>query len=162
MPGERSVSVHLETWYEKLFTLSDDETMGRAYWDRILSVKDAVNKQIEDARNQGLVKGSLATEVDLYAEESLKATLEALGEELRFVLLTSRATVHSLSAAGAESARAAEEVKGLSIRIQVAGHKKCVRCWHHREEVGQVEAHPELCGRCVENVDGAGESRQYA
>ena len=162
LPGERSVSVHLETWYEKLFTLSDDETMGRAYWDRILSVKDAVNKQIEDARNQGLVKGSLATEVDLYADESLKATLEALGEELRFVLLTSRATVHSLSAAGAESARAAEEVKGLSIRIQVAGHKKCVRCWHHREEVGQVEAHPELCGRCVENVDGAGESRQYA
>ncbi len=162
LPGERSASIQLETWYEQLFTLADSESMDREYWATILKAKNAVNKQIEEARNQGLVKGSLSTEVDLYADGDLKAALEALGDELRFVLLTSRAEVHALSADGANDAKVTDDLEGLKVRIQASAHKKCSRCWHHREEVGSIEAHPDLCGRCVDNVDGAGESRKYA
>ncbi|ARU54914.1 isoleucyl-tRNA synthetase [Oleiphilus messinensis] len=162
MPGERSENVLLETWYEGLMPLDDDALLGRQYWDTILKVKTAVNKQIEDARRAGQVKGSLGTEVDLYCDGDLREALETLGEELRFVLITSAATVNGLSDQGCEEASVSDEVEGLKIRVRATEHGKCVRCWHHRPEVGTHETHPELCGRCVENVDGAGEQRQFA
>ncbi|PID44287.1 MAG: isoleucine--tRNA ligase [Proteobacteria bacterium] len=162
IPGKRGEFVMLETWYEDLPVLSADEPMGRDYWETVMGVKNAVNRQIEQARNQGVVKGSLSAEVDLYCEGDLKERLEALGEELRFVLITSRANVCGLSDEGSAEAAVIEEVEGLKVRIRQTGHSKCTRCWHHREEVGRSEVHPELCGRCIENVDGEGETRQFA
>ncbi len=162
MPGQRGEFAMLETWYQNLPVLSDDEPMGRDYWATVMSVKNAVNKQIEAARNQAVVKGSLSAEVDLYCEGDLKEVLDALGDELRFVLMTSRAKVQGLSDEGSAEATVVAEVAGLKVRIQQTGHRKCVRCWHHREDVGQDETHPELCGRCIANVDGTGEIRQFA
>jgi isoleucyl-tRNA synthetase len=79
---------------------------------------------------------------------------------LRFVLITSTAEVQSLSAAP-ESA-VATEVSGLKLQIAKSGHAKCGRCWHHRADVGTHATHPELCERCVENIEGVGEVRHYA
>ncbi|MFN3882347.1 MAG: isoleucine--tRNA ligase [Nitrincola lacisaponensis] len=159
LPGSRRESVLLSTWYEGLFTLSDEDDFGDAYWRRIMDIKDAVNKCLEDARNEKLVKASLAADVVLYVNEALQADLERLGNELRFVLITSSVTLKSL--AEADTARETA-VEGLKVAVASSEHPKCGRCWHHREDVGSHAEHPELCGRCVDNVSGEGEQRYYA
>ncbi|WP_028299642.1 isoleucine--tRNA ligase [Oceanospirillum beijerinckii] len=160
IPGERGESVFLTTWYDGLFEMQDSGEMNRDYWNRVMSVKEAVNKALEDARKDGKVKGSLSTEVTLYADDELQQLIGRLGDELRFVLLTSDAQIKPL----ADAADAAEtELAGLKVVVKAAEHAKCGRCWHHREDVGQNADHPELCGRCVSNLeDGEGEQRQFA
>jgi len=159
LPGERADSVMLLTWYEGLFALADDDAFGRDYWARVMRVKEAVNKCLEAARNEKLVKASLGAEATLYVDDALRADLERLGDELRFVLITSTATLKPLSEAG--NARETL-VEGLKVAVKASEHAKCARCWHHREDVGQHTEHEELCGRCIENVEGAGEQRSFA
>nr|MDT0251434.1 isoleucine--tRNA ligase [Endozoicomonas sp.] len=158
IPGKRGASVFLETWYEGLNSLEGDE-LGREYWDAILEVKTAVNKALEDARAAGAIGGSLEAEVTLFADDALTQKLGQLGNELRFVLITSAATVKPLGDAGDA---AATDLEGLKVRIEKSEHKKCDRCWHRREDVGTVENHPDLCNRCVDNVEGSGEQRRFA
>ncbi|WP_203143954.1 isoleucine--tRNA ligase [Marinobacter mangrovi] len=159
LPGERGESVFLEDWYSGLVALPADLSMGREYWIEIQGVKEAVNKCLEDARNRGDIKGSLSAEVTLYCEGDLKADLEALGDELRFVLITSEATVAPIAEAGDAEQTGLE---GLRVRVVPTAHAKCDRCWHHREDVGQHADHPKLCGRCIENIEGDGEKRAFA
>jgi isoleucyl-tRNA synthetase len=123
----------------------------------VLAVRDAVNKQLEEARNAGVMKGSLQAEVDLYCGSELKELLDSLQDELRFALITSTARVHALQEVGN-----ATEMSDLRIVVNASNHAKCTRCWHHREDVGQYPEHPELCGRCVDNVAGVGETRRFA
>ena len=158
MPGQRGPSVFLETWYEGLSSLEGDE-LGRDYWQTILEVKTAVNKALEDARVAGVIGGSLEAEVTLFADEALTGQLNRLGNELRFVLITSEATVKPLEQAGDA---AATELAGLKVLVEKSVHQKCDRCWHRRAEVGTIADHPDLCGRCVENIEGSGEQRQFA
>src|SRR5690606_1983220 len=107
----------------------------------------------------GLLGGSLEAEVTLYADETLQGQLARLGDELRFVLITSYADVQPL---GAAADAADTDLPGLRVAVRKSAHGKCVRCWHHRADVGSHALHPELCGRCVDNVDGAGETRAFA
>ncbi|WP_299733741.1 isoleucine--tRNA ligase [uncultured Endozoicomonas sp.] len=158
IPGARGKSVFLETWYEGLNSLEGDE-LGRDYWNSILEVKTAVNKALEDARTAGTIGGSLEAEVTLFASEDLSAKLAKLANELRFVLITSAAEVKPLADA---TDATATELEGLKVLVKKSEHPKCDRCWHRREDVGSVEAHADLCGRCVDNVDGEGEQRQFA
>ncbi|GGC03698.1 isoleucine--tRNA ligase [Marinobacterium zhoushanense] len=159
LPGERRDSVLLTTWYEGLAAFADSDAFGPAFWQRVMAVKDAVNKCLEDARGEKLVKASLAAEVTLYVDDKLESDLARLGDELRFVLITSVAQLKPLSEAG--DARATD-VEGLKVAVKASEQAKCARCWHHREDVGQHAEEPELCGRCIENVSGDGEQRQYA
>lgn len=159
LPGERSESIHLETWYQGLFELDQSETMGRDFWQQLLDVKTAVNKELENKRSEGLVKSGLGTEVTLYCDAGLKALLESLGDELRFVLITSGAQVELLENA---SDAVDTELSNLKLKVAVSEHTKCTRCWHLREDVGSHTEHPELCGRCIDNIDGEGEQRAYA
>ncbi len=125
-----------------------------------MAVRDAVNKVIEVERTAGKVRGSLDTAVALYCADELRDCLQALGSELRFVLITSGVTVAPLSEAPAHAM--ATDVDGLCVDVVVCDYEKCERCWHRQPEVGSLEVHPTLCGRCVENIDGAGEVRQFA
>ncbi len=126
----------------------------------MIAVRDAVNRELENQRNQGVLKGGLDAAVTLYCSESLLESLEILDEELRFVLITSEATLATLDE---EPAGAADtEVEGLALGVQPCEQEKCERCWHRREDVGTIEAHPTLCGRCVENIEGSGEHRRFA
>ena len=159
LPGQRGDSVFYETWYTGLTALPDSAAMGRDFWRRIYSVKEAVNKCLEDARGRGEIKGSLSAEVTLYCDASLATDLNALGEELRFVLITSEATVKSSDEAGDT---APSGLEGLSVSVMPASNSRCERCWHHRADVGANSHYPDLCGRCVENVEGQGEARVYA
>ena len=159
LPGKRGETVYYETWYDGLTALPENAELGRDYWREIYSIKEAVNKCLEEARGRGEIKGSLSAEVTLYCEGGLARKLEHLGEELRFVLITSEATVRPVSEAeGAEQTG----YEGLLVKVTPASHTKCERCWHHRADVGQNEQYSDLCGRCVTNVEGPGETRSFA
>lgn len=161
LPGEHGESVFLETWYEGLTELSGDEELGRDFWKQVLEAKVATNKVLEAARNDGKIKASLSADITLYCDDALKAVLDQLGEELRFVLIASDVKVLPLDQATPEALES--ELSGLKVSVVTSSNGKCVRCWHHREEVGQREAHPELCDRCISNLpDGEGEQRLYA
>jgi len=159
LPGDNSRSVFVSQWWS-LPTLAKSETMSDQYWQLVSKVKTAVNKVIELKRKEGAIGGSLAAEVTLFCEDELYQTLNELGDELRFVLICSSAKVESISAVPADAENS--ELPGLSVKVLKSGHQKCARCWHHREDVGSLQQHPELCGRCVDNVDGQGETREFA
>jgi len=155
--GDREANVFVAEWY-KLPSVPAD-TFADTYWELIAQVKDAVNKVLEAKRSAGEVGGSLGAEVVLYCDETLQTELKKLANELRFVLITSTAEVRSL--VGEKNAEATE-VSGLKVFVKKSEHAKCARCWHHRADVGANAAHPEICLRCVDNVDGSGEKRLFA
>jgi isoleucyl-tRNA synthetase len=159
LPGERSASVFLELWYEGLDTVDEKDAMGNAYWEKVIAVKSAVNKAIEQLRVSGEVGSSLSSEVILYCDKALLDILSKLQDELRFVLIASYAKLKPIEEA---SDAVATDVEGLLVSVISSKHSKCARCWHYREDVGAYSEHSELCGRCVSNVDGIGEERHFA
>jgi isoleucyl-tRNA synthetase len=159
MPGERADSVFVETWYGGLFA-GAEAPLDDAAWAQILTIKTAVSKQLERMRKDGAIGSSLDAEVVLYCDEAKLGVLGALGDELRFVLITSYADVAPLADAPADAVETG--IGGLKLVATASAHAKCPRCWHHRADVGSDPGHPELCGRCVENVTGAGEVRKFA
>lgn len=163
LPGARNDSVMMATHYEGLFRMSDNEPLSEADWLLVLDVRDAVNKCIEEARNAKTLGGSLEAEITLFADGKVADVLNRLGDELRFVMITSAAKI---TAVAAKDAKASEhELKNgdsIFIRVSATEHAKCERCWHRREDVGRHAEHPELCGRCINNLDGDGEVRQFA
>ncbi len=160
IPGEHSEYVLVEEWYEQLFGLSEDEKLNDLYWEQLLLVRGEVNKVIEQARKDKVVGGSLEAAVTLYADDELTAKLADLGDELRFVLLTSEVTVAPYQDAPSDALES--DLKGLKISLTKASGDKCPRCWHYTHDIGQSTTHPDLCGRCVTNVYGEGEQRKYA
>lgn len=168
IPGARDDSVFTATWYDGLFGLEQGPGefqlsppgFDRDFWATVLAARTAVGKQIEIARNQDLIGAALDAELDLYCAPALQANLERLGDELRFVLITSDARVHPLTARPKDAADT--ELPGLAVRVMASAHGKCVRCWHHRADLGQDGEHPQLCGRCVSNIRGPGETRYFA
>ena len=125
-----------------------------------MSVRQQVNKTLELAREQGTLRGSLDAAVILYAKPVLAERLRSLGEELRFVLITSEASVEEWE----QAPNHAMEAEGVPLKVvaMASTNEKCERCWHRRDDVGAHAAHPTLCGRCVTNIDGQGEVREFA
>ena len=162
LPGERSGTALETEWYDGLFEL-DDELMDRGFWEEVLALREVVAKRIERLRNDQVLGATLEAEVDLYCPEPLATRWGVLGDELRFLLITSAARVHPLDAAD-EHAESANLPDGTRFRFSVrpSRHDKCERCWHRREDVGADPDHPALCGRCVSNVTGDGEVRRFA
>jgi isoleucyl-tRNA synthetase len=159
LPGQRSESVFLETWYEGLSPLSSDAELSREFWEWVLNVREAVSKELEVLRVRGEIGSSLDAEVELHCSDSLYDTLAKVGDELRFVFITSKVSLHRL---GTGAGTLPTDVDGLELNVLPSPHPKCVRCWHHRADVGSHPEHPDLCGRCVENIEGAGEIRRIA
>ncbi|ODB94996.1 isoleucine--tRNA ligase [Candidatus Thiodiazotropha endoloripes] len=158
IPGERSESVFLETWYEGLYALDQDDRFNADYWQQIINLREAVSKAMESFRAEG--NSSLDADVTIYANDELIDALAQLEDELRFVLITSDA--RALPMAQKPDQVELDETLGVGVQVTASAHAKCVRCWHHREDVGSHAEHPELCGRCVENVSGTGEPRRFA
>jgi isoleucyl-tRNA synthetase len=122
-----------------------------AKWSGIRATRAEALKQIEVMRESGRIGSSLQAELDVHAHGDRHALLATLGDELKFVTITSRATLH-------KAGQASEE----RIEVVPSTHAKCERCWHYRDDVGSEAAHPTLCGRCVSNLFGAGEARKVA
>jgi len=157
IPGKREANVFVTEWFA--LPEAAKNSLPDDYWDLIVTVKAAVNKVIEAKRAAGEIGAALGAEVTLYCDEKLQSELTKLGDELRFVLITSVAGIQSLGAA-----QTAEEtdLPGLKIFVKKSEHKKCERCWHYCADVGANTSHPTICLRCVVNVDGVGEERKFA
>ncbi|NNJ85406.1 MAG: isoleucine--tRNA ligase, partial [Gammaproteobacteria bacterium] len=171
LPGKRDESVFFSEWYFDLGAKNEaaggQGSMDAQFWARIIAVRDAVNRELEQLRTAGTIGSALDAEARIYCDDPLLSSLGQLEDELRFVLITSEASVHSSAECPNDAVAAITDISGPSgspfwIRVTPSAHQKCVRCWHHREDVGENPDHPELCGRCVENVDGEGEVRRYA
>ncbi|MGA8516510.1 MAG: class I tRNA ligase family protein, partial [Burkholderiaceae bacterium] len=137
-------SIFMET-YSPLGTV--DEALITK-WSRIREIRDAVNKDIEVLRADGKVGSSLQAEVQLTVPAADHALLSTLGDDLKFVFITSAITL----VAGND----------LATMTTASKHVKCERCWHYRADVGIDAAHPSICGRCTSNLYGAGEKREIA
>lgn len=159
LPGERAESVFLSEWFNAFpkVTLNQNE---REQWELLLKVRDQVNKALEECRNAGKLGSGLEAEVTLFADDNIAAPLKALGNELRFVLITSGAQVLPMAQKTADAV--ATEIPGLALKIVVSANKKCARCWQRIEDIGKDTEHPDLCGRCIVNAFGDGEQRQFA
>ncbi|MBX2808607.1 MAG: isoleucine--tRNA ligase [Cellvibrionaceae bacterium] len=154
--AEREQAVFMAQWY----ALPECQAaLDESYWALIASVKTAVNKVMEAKRQQGLIGKSLTASVTLFCRDDLYRQLSILGEELRFVFISSAAT---LSDDAAPETAVATDIQGLAVQVDANTDPKCARCWHQRPEVGTIAAHPELCARCVDNIDGSGELRRFA
>ena len=129
-----------------------------AKWARIRDIRDAVNKDIETLRAAGKVGASLQAEVTLTVPPEDYTLLNSLGDDLKFVFITSALNLQASD--GTNSA--ASDSSGLTISSAPSAAPKCERCWHYRLDVGHDATHPTLCGRCTSNLFGAGESRQFA
>ncbi|MGA9572819.1 MAG: class I tRNA ligase family protein, partial [Lysobacterales bacterium] len=159
MPGERNESVLLNEWYDGLFAL-DDGDYDKGFWKETMNLINTVNEAIEPLRMEKVIRGSLEATVYIQPRnDSRREFLEKWGDELRFILIVSEAQVVS---DGAELTGARYETPDYFVWIEKNTDQKCVRCWHQRADVGQSEGHPELCGRCIENVAGDGEKRRLA
>ncbi len=159
LPNNEEEFVFISEWYEGLTALNPEEELNVEFWNQLQEVRDAVNKAMEQARRDEVIGGSLAANVTIYASDELAANLNKIASELRFVLITSNVTIVT---GEAPSHAVATELDGLKVVVEASSGEKCDRCWHHREDVGTIEEHPLLCSRCVTNVDGDGEVRQYA
>jgi isoleucyl-tRNA synthetase len=122
-------------------------------------VREEVSKELEKLRVTGAIGSSLDAEIEIYANDDFKSSLDTIEDELRFVLITSSARV--CDAGKRPDDAVASELDGLWLKVLPSKHVKCIRCWHHREDVGNNSDHPEICGRCIDNIEGAGEQRQY-
>ena len=159
IPGERESSVLLATWYQGLFSLDNQDHYQLEDWQALLDLRNEVNKALEAARASATIGAALEASVDLYVDESWQARLEAIAQELQFLLITSSVQIHTLAQAPKTAVRT--DLTDVKIRVQASPHKKCERCWHHASTVGEQEAHPALCARCVINIEGQGEMRHY-
>lgn len=161
---QRAESVYLETFYEGLFGLDDESLFTEQFWSDLLAVRSEVQRAIEGVRNEGVIGSSLEARATLYCSEGLYKELSALEDELRFVLLTSYADLKPL--AEADHSLEVFELDGEQFTVEVTAlgdaYRKCERCWHHREEVGEDSEHPTLCNRCITNLTPEGEIRKYA
>jgi isoleucyl-tRNA synthetase len=147
--GDDTDSVFLHALYV-LPTVPDAPAL-ESRWTRVREVRADVQKELEALRVKGEIGSSLAAEVEIRASGDRYEALAALGNDLRFALITSQAEVMHVPDAPAE---------GVSVRA--SSQDKCPRCWHYRADVGADAAHPDLCGRCVSNLYGAGETRIHA
>ena len=151
-------SVLFATRYEELDQIPANAQADEV-WEIVLTVREQVAKQIEELRTAGKIGAALDATVVLYADGDIHAALSSIESELKFAFISSAARLEPLAAA-AEDAKSTD-INGLQLAVVRVDDEKCVRCWHRQPEVGSIEAHPELCSRCVENIDGDGESRLY-
>lgn len=158
IPGNHGVvTVMTETWYDKWpNALNIDLT----YWERISLIRDFVNKAMEAERAEGKIGSALAANIVVYADASSYELLERLGDELRFVFITSSAIVKPLNERP-ENATFSDEL-GVAVDVKASEAPKCCRCWHRSAEIGQHPEHSELCPRCIGNITGHPEKRAFA
>jgi len=157
MPGERSDSVFLEEWYQDIpeMMVSDDNV-----WATIIRVRNEITKILECLREEELIGSSLDAKIIIFCKGETFNALSSLGEELHYVLITSEAELKMVDDKPENAFKT--EIEDVWITATVSEYEKCIRCWHHKKDVGNDTNHPKLCLRCVKNIDGEGEKRLFA
>ena len=142
----QSESIFLETFTE--LVPSNAALMDK--WSHLQNIREIANKKIEDKRTEGSVGASLQAELTIHCDETTYNMLASLGEDLKFVFITSKVTLVKATNAG------------LTVEVKSSEAQKCERCWHYSESVGSDTAHPTICTRCTSNLWGSGEQRSFA
>ena len=161
MPARDSDSPLFATWYPGLSAMPQDAAAAPGDFARLLELREAVAAVLEPMRASGTIGAGLAAEVDLYVDDALHGRLSLVAAELRFFFITSALRLHPLADRPSGAVRAELGQGEAWIVARPSPNAKCIRCWHYVEDVGRVTDHPEICGRCVDNVDGAGEERRF-
>ncbi|MDP7455856.1 MAG: isoleucine--tRNA ligase, partial [Gammaproteobacteria bacterium] len=159
IPGERTESIFLSDFDQAITDFIESADFSDQFWLKLMAVKTAVNKELENKRAEKVLGSSLSAEVVLYCDEELTGLLTKLASELRFAFIVSNVFILPVDEAGATAVETG--ISGLKVKVAASGHSKCTRCWHHSEDIGADIAHPEICSRCVENIAGVGENRQF-
>ena len=159
MPGDREETVFFTEWQE--LTAFSEGKIKEHDWKIIIETRNAVNRILEEKKADGIQK-SLEAEVTIYVDDSLMKALEKLKDELRFIFITSKANIKSISAIEDEDTVISTEIDGLKVSVVKTQHIKCERCWHHKEDIGSDTTHMHICGRCIQNIEADGERRFYA
>jgi isoleucyl-tRNA synthetase len=162
MPGEREdLGAFTAEWYQGLFPYSNPD-IDAGVWDLLEQIRTEVTRTLEGLRQDGKIGSGLDAEVNIHADPALIEQLQGISEELRFVMITSSASLAPLNADANEGLVKLANIGRFRVDASPSEYQKCARCWHHREDVGKHAGHAELCGRCIENIDGDGEQRRYA
>ncbi len=161
MPKTTNLPIQLCEWYTDLGSFNNFDKLGLEFWSKIQEVRSEVNRVLEIKRNDDLIKASLEAKITLYTDEANYELLSQLGNELRFLLISSQAELKTLEQ---KTTTAVEStIKGLFIDIEKLEETKCERCWHRSASVGKNAEHPDICSRCIENITTEdGETREFA
>jgi isoleucyl-tRNA synthetase len=157
LPKKPNESVFLNVWHHFPPGAEREPTVD---WPALIALKTNVARELERFRAAGIIGSSLEAEITVFAPDALAARYAALGDELRFLLITSYARVVPTDSPPETASKVGEE--GVWIEVKPSTNAKCVRCYQLRADVGSFAAHPEICSRCVSNVDGPGEERHFA
>jgi isoleucyl-tRNA synthetase len=149
LPGERKANVLFATWYEGLAPLPENAPLSAADFDQLLILREQVAKVLEPMRANGAIGAALEAEISVSANAATAAKWQPLQDELRCLFISGDVTVRLAQA------------DEIFVSAQPTHKPNCVRCWHHRADVGSHANHPELCGRCASNVEGPGEKREW-
>ena len=145
-----AANVLFATWYDGLSPLGADAGLSAEDFERLLALRDQVAKVLEPMRAQGQIGAALDAEIALRCGVADQNWLSPLVDELRFLLISGDVTL-----------KPEEGAREIGVAASVTAKPKCIRCWQHRADVGTHAGHEEICGRCVSNVEGPGETRRW-
>ncbi|MDE1965242.1 MAG: isoleucine--tRNA ligase [Xanthomonadaceae bacterium] len=159
LPGKRGESVLFRTWYDGL-AATQGSPEQRRWWADLLVIRETASRVLEGMRKAEQIGAALEAKLIVHADEALRARYATAADELRFFFITSELTLAPLAPRPEAAVQVDLDGSEAWVSAEVSGAAKCIRCWHRRDDVGRHADHPELCGRCVENVVGAGEVRR--
>jgi isoleucyl-tRNA synthetase len=160
LPGPHGDSVLFETWYEGLAPTQGSPEQRR-YWGDLLAMRDSASRVLEGMRKADQLGAALEAKLVIYVDEATRARLAPSAGELRFFFIVSELELVALTPRPGNAVKVELDGAEVWLSASVSSATKCVRCWHRREDVGSHAAHPELCDRCIGNVDGPGEDRRW-
>ncbi len=157
VPGESSESALISTWYDGW---PEGIAVDHEFWNRIIKVRNTVIRELESLRDKGDIGSSLDANVTIYADECYFKDLDSLGDELKFLTITSSCAIKQLTTCSDSAVKT--ELADVSLQVEKSTNEKCARCWHQTPDVDTNPNYPKICSRCVENVAGSGENRLFA
>lgn len=160
-PKTTDLPIQLCEWYTDLKSFNDQDELNLEFWAKIQEIRSEVNRILEIKRNEDVIKASLEAEIIIYVDNDNYKLLEKLGNELRFLLMSSKASLKAIEEKTNDSIES--NINDLNIEVNKIEEPKCERCWHRSATVGQNQEYQDICSRCVENITTEdGESREFA
>ncbi|HEY8328413.1 MAG TPA: isoleucine--tRNA ligase [Rhodanobacter sp.] len=160
MPGERGDSVLFETWYDGL-AATQNSPEQRRYWADLLAIRDSASRVLEGMRKAEQIGAALEAKLVVHTDAAVQSRYAEVADELRFFFITSDFALAPSTPRADDAVKMELDGAEAWVCADVSSAAKCVRCWHRRDDVGSHAGHPELCSRCVSNVEGPGEDRRW-
>ena len=160
LPGVRGESVLFETWYDGL-RATQNSPEQRRWWADLLAMRESASRVLEGMRKAEQIGAALEAKLVVHADAALSARYAETADELRFFFITSEFTLAPLAPPVDDAVKVDLEGAEAWVSASVSHAAKCVRCWHRRDDVGSRAEHPELCSRCISNIEGPGEERRW-